>query len=602
MSGSRAAWAWIPVLALPWLGSAWLGDFDVLRMPVGCAAGALLAGAIIWELRGRMRASIKGSTAAAFLAGYAIWGLIRLGTATSFFEAWSRVSMAAVGLVVFAAAAQRRRDWLEPAMAAVGAGVAVCGLGQALVGALPVATMENSNYAGTFVAICLPLGFAVLAASKGQTRAGWTAASVAMAGYIVVSGSRGAVLAAGCGAIPLLLARIPAKALAGVAATALLAGAGLLGAGGGEWLGRWAALFDPDYRTNRVRLDIWAGTLEMAAAAPLQGVGPANFDKRFPPHRRAGEFAAHHAPNPPNVFVMVENAHNGYLQALAEEGLVGAALLACAIFAALRRRRPVDEAPEDRWLRAGVLGGIVAVGAASMFNSLNVFWSHWIWLWLLLGMWAGRFSAERELPRAPVWAGAALAGAVALVGLWMGIGNTRAFLLMRESRPADPIANVDAAVRANPWIWKTHWRRAGALAGLGRRAEAVEAYDAALRLQPDHAALLVERAAVRADPEVGEHDLARAAELVPWWWGPPIELAKLRARQKRWGEVEELLSKSRDLRPDNPEPYYWLGLAYCEQGRFEEAHRTLEEGAARGLDWRRRLPKEFRGRLDAIKR
>jgi O-antigen ligase/cytochrome c-type biogenesis protein CcmH/NrfG len=602
---ARSVLLWFPILALPWLGSAWLGDFDILRMPAACAGGALLAGALLWEMRGRPRVALKGAAPAGFLAGYAAWALIWLGAATSFFEAWSRVAMAAVGLLVFSAAARRRREWLAPAMAAAGAGVAVCGLGQALAGSLPVATMENSNYAGTFVAICVPLALALalasLAGSAGGARIAWSAAAIAMAGYVVVSGSRGACIAAALGAIPLILARIPAKALAAIAAAALLAGGALLGAGRGEWLGRWAAVFDPNYRTNRVRLDIWAGTLEMASASPLQGVGPANFDKRFPPHRREGEFAAHHAPNPPSVFVMVENAHNGYLQALAEGGLVGAALLACAIVAALRRRRAVDAEGGDRWTRAGVLGGLIAMAAASMFNSLNVFWSHWIWFWLLAGIWAERFGGERELPRAPIAAGVALAGIVALVGLWLGVENVRAFALMRVARPADPVANADAALRANPWIWKTHWRRAGALAQLGRHVEAVEGYDAALRLQPDHAALLVERGAVLAaagDLPRAERDFARAAELAPWWWGPPIELAKVRARQRQWSDVEELLSRARRLRPGNPEPYYWLGLAYCEQGRFDDARRALEEGAALGLDWRRRLPEEFRGRIE----
>ncbi|HLG42529.1 MAG TPA: O-antigen ligase family protein, partial [Planctomycetota bacterium] len=335
MEGRRALALLAPMLILPWLGSAWLRDFDVLRLPVGCAGAVALAVALLARLRGSQGLAVHGRALVAVSAALVLWIVVGLGRAVNLFDAVSQLSLAAAGTIAFTYAASTRCEELPRAMALVGAGVAVCGLGQVVVGAIPTATLGNGNYAGTFAAICLPLAIAGGWDSKTSlSKALMGVASFALAIFVIVSSSRGAQVAALVTAFPLMAARVRAGlskrtlvVLGSATAGALILGVALLGSIRSDWLTRWGAIADPDYKSNRVRLDIWAGSLQMLAESPLQGVGPGNFDKRFPAYRREGEFRAHHRDLSPKEFVMVENAHNGFIQAAVEGGAIGLGLI-----------------------------------------------------------------------------------------------------------------------------------------------------------------------------------------------------------------------------------------------------------------------------------
>jgi len=598
MEGRRALALMAPLLILPWLGSTWLGDFDVVRLPVGCAGTVALAAALLVRLRGGTGLAVHGRALAAISAALALWVVLGLGRALNLFDAMSQLSLATAGAIAFVFAASTRFNELPPAMALVGAGVAVCGLGQALVGAAPVATLGNSNYAGTFAAICLPLALAEALDEKSvRSKALMGGASVALAAFVIVSSSRGAQVAVLVTSLPLLVAwaragvsRKTLAAAGGLVAGALVVGVALLGSIRSDWITRWGAIADPDYKSNRVRLDIWAGSVRMLGEWPLQGVGPGNFDKRFPAYRREGEFRAHHRDLSPKDFVMVENAHNGFIQTSVEGGAVGLALGIALLVIAARRSRSA----EPGWTHWGIAAAVGAFVAANLFNSLNLFWSHSIWFWLLLGQWARRTRPAESIAGAPAIAGLAVACAVGAGGLWLGLGNLRAHDVMRETAPADPTANANAAVDANPWSWRAGWRRANLWAQQGRRAEAVDEYSRVLALQPDHAPVLVERGVTRmaaGDLAGAETDLRRAAEIVPWWWGPRLQLARLEAQRKRWEEALRHAERASELRPDDPEAALLRGAIAWELGRIDESRAAFKRCGELGwTDWRRRLP------------
>src|ERR1019366_7820259 len=70
-----------------------------------------------------------------------------------------------------------------------------------------------------------------------------------------------------------------------------------------------------------------------------------------------------------NGDVAFVDAHNDYLQLLAELGLVGFALLACwaiPIFAAAYRTATGDQDLNTRYVAVGCVGGMVAIGIHSL--------------------------------------------------------------------------------------------------------------------------------------------------------------------------------------------------------------------------------------------
>ncbi|HLG43152.1 MAG TPA: tetratricopeptide repeat protein, partial [Planctomycetota bacterium] len=172
--------------------------------------------------------------------------------------------------------------------------------------------------------------------------------------------------------------------------------------------------------------------------------------------------------------------------------------------------------------------------------------------------------------------------------------NLRAHVLMRETTPVDPVANADSAVDANPWSWRAGWRRANVWAQVGRRGEAVDEYSRVLALQPDHAPILVERGVARlaaGDMQGAEADLRRAAEIVPWWWGPHLQMARLDAQRKRWQDALRSVDRAAELRTDDPEAPFLRGAIAWELGRIDEARASFKRCAELGwTDWRNRLP------------
>ena len=107
-----------------------------------------------------------------------------------------------------------------------------------------------------------------------------------------------------------------------------------------------------------LRWAIWEGTLRMAGQAPLLGVGLGAFQDAFPIYR--------HQIIPSGM--LVDHAHNDYLQLLAEVGVVGLLVLAWAFIGLSRfvlRRWAVRHDPFVRGLTMGGLGALAAVAAHS---------------------------------------------------------------------------------------------------------------------------------------------------------------------------------------------------------------------------------------------
>ncbi len=259
----------------------------------------------------------------------------------------------------------------------------------------------NANYLAT--ALVVPLVIAV-ARSCGRGRPLWRlAAGFPLAVALVLTGSRGGLLAALAGIVVILMARprltpfLLVGVLAAGSAAVVLAPAPVV-----ENLGeRLGSAFED---RGSGRLDIWIVAGRMAAANPVSGVGLAGFRPAF------REYFLE-APVNPRWAAEVRNrygdraAHNTPLLLLAELGAVGLALFLSAVLRHLRPAwRACKRAPgRGRYLEGDIPLAALAGFSALLVGSLSIDALELKATWLLLGMVGAAagpnvLRSERKLP------------------------------------------------------------------------------------------------------------------------------------------------------------------------------------------------------------
>ena len=236
----------------------------------------------------------------------------------------------------------------------------------------------NPNHYSASVAmgslVALGLALALLAGATGRLdRLGvktalldrdWTLPRVLAAGVlaclgvvgVVISQSRGGLLALACGLAFLIAARWLkgwiAVAVVAVVLTGLLAGIPTMpGANKSAFAtpSLAASGMDP---SALMRIDAWGKTLRIFLDYPVAGTGLGTFEWAFSGYQRQGESLA------------LRQAHNDYVQVLSETGIIGAALLAWALGVFLLRilvpaLRGVDGEP--RWTTIGTAAAVFAL-------------------------------------------------------------------------------------------------------------------------------------------------------------------------------------------------------------------------------------------------
>lgn len=233
--------------------------------------------------------------------------------------------------------------------------------------------LEDVNFWGRLLLLTFPLALALGTGTDGR-RWAWRGLAGVVAGGIYLTGSRGALIAAGVSAgVWLLLVRPRRRTLvllAGAAA-AVLAVPGVftrlatLAAVGDAA----TAVADPSLR-NRAAVQVVG--LAMAEDHPVLGVGIGNFLRREPEYQRAtGSFISEGVIAP----------HNLYLELLAETGVVGlfgwalligtAAFLAARALVTAQRLSSVEEAELSARLAAAVLVALAGWSVASLVLHLG---------------------------------------------------------------------------------------------------------------------------------------------------------------------------------------------------------------------------------------
>jgi O-antigen ligase len=247
----------------------------------------------------------------------------------------------------------------------------------------PVLPFVNRNHYAGFVTMGLlasvGLFLAILTRSTGKLNrralreaisdGAWATPRLIAAGLaialgltgIVLSGSRGGFLAlAGGLAFAVLARRLRAWVVPAVAAVVL---AGLLSAlpsmvgnEAGEF--QQAPFVSGGESSGLLRMDAWTKTGKLFLDFPLTGCGLGAFRWAFSMYQRQGEW------------MIFREAHNDYLQVLAETGLVGVALLGWALFAYLWwiLRPALAGAARPRYTTIGAAAAVFALLIHSIFD------------------------------------------------------------------------------------------------------------------------------------------------------------------------------------------------------------------------------------------
>ncbi len=462
---------------------------------------------------------------------------------------------------------------------------------------LPISTLGNVTYVAEYLDIALPVAVALALGGKGLGRYAAGGAAFLMLCLIVVLGSRGGWVGVMVSAVVFVGAwgwrhfvtghRLPGGrkfALAAAIALVLVGVIPRLPAGKGVTVGkvlgdRWTAIFQRSEaavrvqdQSSRQRVLIWKDTLSLIRDRPLLGVGVGNFAYNLPKYasRESAENLARMR-TAVGMDLAAYQAHNGYLEVMAETGFLGLAAFlwmfyaVCGMFYRLLGRYAHGE--------TDVLSvGLVAAAAATLVHalfSLNfqnpASASHF---WIVTGLAAAlerkASGLEERIPLLETRSGSSVLPVVGIcvAALFVaGVVSTNAVTAdyyYNEGRydwKANPKRlerarfNFERSVAYRPYSFGAYQMLGNVFNELRLWDEAEAAYRKSLRCHPNNRMV---------------HKL----------------LGEVLMRSGRYEEAAEVFRAAIRLDPVFAEAYYRLG--YCERqvGRYDEAIRAHVEALA----------------------
>ncbi|MDR3726962.1 MAG: O-antigen ligase family protein [Terracidiphilus sp.] len=236
-------------------------------------------------------------------------------------------------------------------------------------------TLGNPDFVAAFLSVALPVAIG-LSLKAQRLRAFWVAASVLIGVAVLLTGSRGGVIALAAGitviAFTGMRRRVP-MLVAVVVVCALAAGTQL------NARTPWESL--------RGRILIWQVSLGGGAARSALGSGPGTFAYEYPV--RLGQFFAEPGRQPLLRFASAErHAQNDFVEAWHETGWLGLgsllALLGAWFAVAIRRLRTAGG--EIRTQIAVAIASVSAFSAAALFDFPMHRAETWSMLWLSMAV------------------------------------------------------------------------------------------------------------------------------------------------------------------------------------------------------------------------
>lgn len=380
----------------------------------------------------------------------------------------------------------------------------------------PFASFGNPIFLGTALASALPIALARAYEQRGR----WTAAAALQGAALLLTHSRAAAFGLLAGLALWALARLHGRRLAAaLGAAAVVAAAAAWAFRGREW-------------THGL---IWRDALALWRAHPLLGCGLGRFHLEFPAFASEALKARW-----PEGRVIVNFAHNEYLQTLAETGPLGLAALAAvpaAAWLALRRSASLE--------RGAAAAGALALFAAAFVSPDLRFGASAFAAFALLGAAAApEFRGAAPHPAFPA----------AVLLIFAGLAVQPALAVRRNAAEA-PFASAVAA----PVLTEAE-----------RRA-AVSPADA------DAAEELGYLKAKASDFPAARAAFLRAAELAPGRPGPLNNLGNLAYLTGDFDGAAGWWNKSLTAEPGQIDARLNLAKLHCERGRLKACSAQLEE-------------------------
>lgn len=395
-----------------------------------------------------------------------------------------------------------------PPAAALWRWSAVLAAGIALVqgGARPAGTFGNPLFLGSFLAASLPFC------------ARWPLLPVGLA--LVLTQSRAALAGFGLAFGAFLASEKRWRHLGALAAAALLA----------AWLHR---------DRPATHWLIWSDALKLWLENPLLGCGLGRFHIEFPAHASEALRALW-----PQQKVIVNFAHNEYLQVLAETGILGLGVFLALPIALLLNLRRLERGP--------ALAALTLFGAALVSPDLRFGVSAFLAFTAL-----GLAAPARSVPIGPNLRLGLLAAGAAFLALW-GTLSARPHLARLALKSEAPFH-----IQATPEVQ-------AAAAGLEER----------LRSEPDNADLAENLAYLYAREQAWEPAVSRfelVTRLDPKRPGPWNNLGNIRYMQGRFDEAIEFWKKSLEADAGQLDAHLNLGKLLYEKGRLKESAAHLKK-------------------------
>ncbi|MFN4176974.1 tetratricopeptide repeat protein [Phenylobacterium sp.] len=209
--------------------------------------------------------------------------------------------------------------------------------------------------------------------------------------------------------------------------------------------------------------------------------------------------------------------------------------------------------------------------------------------------WYGSVRIFRQSPDGR-WEPVVRQVADALTAQARNIARERGVAAIREGRYGDAVRLLREHVAKDPADWISHTNLGSALRSQGRSAEAVDAHEAARRLNPHSVAVLNNLGNALLDVHRVADALAvfeRAVELEPDGALGHRHRGLALVRLKRHEEALESLQKALALEPDHAQTLFFMGNALSCLGRLREALAVYDRSIA--LDPRYALTHSNRG-------
>ncbi|MDQ7842948.1 MAG: O-antigen ligase family protein [Armatimonadota bacterium] len=356
-----------------------------------------------------------------------------------------------------------------------------------------------------------------------------------------------------------------ARRLAVVGAAVVAVTVGLAGAAGARATvagiaGRASSTADVGDYSIRGRLHFWRAALAIFRDHPVLGTGP-------------GTFGAVHAAYQRDSRYYARDAHNFYLQAAAEMGILGflsTIAVVAGILLTWLGSLAVTRGTESYAVAVGLGVGLIAFFAHSAVDM------DWMFPAAPAAAWASTGILSALVTRGSVPTSRRVRPGVLGLRLVVVIGLLLAALVAQSISVAHR-----KFVDGHSFARRHQWDRA------------VQAYLAAAHWNPlnagYHAAAAV--ALIQSDPinpAPAETHLWRAMALDSRNAAHPLDLARLilqsHGAERRYAEIEELLLRSLSLDPANrPDAYRLLASVYLAQGRSDEAGKVYRQAGEQYL-------------------